>query len=193
MPDFLTAYRQTALKPGELLTAVLVPRKAETAVSDFLKLGSRSYLVISIAMVASVIQVSGDGVITAARLAVGACSPVAQRLAALEADLLGRNVSDRLDRIPNIGHLESLSPIDDVRASALIASRRSGPDSPAASYARGTQHEHGQIFPVTAGRSNCRLLRFDVSAMCCATTRVDRHQGWLRSGRLRGMLGVGQQ
>ena len=118
LPDFLTAYRQTALQPGELLTAVVVPRDAETAVSDFLKLGSRSYLVISIAMVASAIQVSGDGVIVEARLAVGACSPVAKRLAELEADLLGRNVSDQLELIPAIDHLASLSPIDDVRASA---------------------------------------------------------------------------
>ena len=118
LPDFLTAYRQTDLRPGELLTAVVVPREAETAASDFLKLGSRSYLVISIAMVASVIRVSDDGVIDDARLAVGACSPVAMRLPELEADLKGRNVGDQVERIPGTHHLGPLSPIDDVRAPA---------------------------------------------------------------------------
>jgi CO/xanthine dehydrogenase FAD-binding subunit len=116
--DFVTGYRQTDLRRGELLTAVSVPRETETASSDFLKLGSRSYLVISIVMVASVIQTFTDGTISDARLAVGACSPVAQRLATLEADLRGRHITDQLDRFVRMDHLAALSPIDDVRATA---------------------------------------------------------------------------
>jgi CO/xanthine dehydrogenase FAD-binding subunit len=116
--DFITGYRQTDLRPGELVTAVSVPRDIETASSDFLKLGSRSYLVISIVMVASAIQTLTDGTISDARLAVGACSPVAQRLAVLETDLRGRHISDQLDRVVSMDHLAMLSPIDDVRATA---------------------------------------------------------------------------
>jgi len=116
--DFLTGYRQTDLRPGELLTAVIVPRDAETSSSDFLKLGSRSYLVISIVMVASVIQTSTDGTISDVRLSVGACSPVAQRLTALEAELRGRHITDQFDHLLTVDHLAVLSPIDDVRATA---------------------------------------------------------------------------
>jgi CO/xanthine dehydrogenase FAD-binding subunit len=114
---FLTGYRQTALRPGELVTAVLAPLDRENAFSDFQKLGSRSYLVISIVMVATVLEVGTDGQVSDARVAVGACSPVAQRLVQLENDLRGVRVKD-LVQVPERSHLAPLAPIDDVRATA---------------------------------------------------------------------------
>ena len=58
---FLTGYRQTALRPDELLTAVLIPRGArDDARSAFLKLGLRRYLVISVVMVAVVVTTDPD-------------------------------------------------------------------------------------------------------------------------------------
>jgi CO/xanthine dehydrogenase FAD-binding subunit len=121
---FLTGYRQTALGSDELLTAVLVPHVPGGARSAFFKLGLRRYLVISVVMVAVVIVVDADGnggeTITDARIAVGACSPVAQRMPALEAQLVGRRVDevDEVDAATIAEHLSSLTPIDDVRASA---------------------------------------------------------------------------
>jgi CO/xanthine dehydrogenase FAD-binding subunit len=115
---FLTGYRQTDRRPNEIVTAVIVPRGAEGAFSDFQKLGSRSYLVISIVMVATVIESAGDGTIGEARIAVGACSPVAQRLTQLESELCGLKSSDRLEDLPTRDHLTGLAPIDDVRATA---------------------------------------------------------------------------
>ncbi len=85
--------RKTRRKPDELLTSVMVPRELEDAASTFVKLGARRYLVISISMVAAVVQVR-DRRILEARIAVGSCSAVARR------------------------HLAPLSPIDDVRATA---------------------------------------------------------------------------
>jgi N-methylhydantoinase B len=82
----------------------------------FEKLGARTYLVISIVMVAAVIEAAG-GRIARARIAVGACSPVAQRLPALEAALAGLRV-EAAAAIPQPEHLAPLSPIDDVRATA---------------------------------------------------------------------------
>jgi CO/xanthine dehydrogenase FAD-binding subunit len=115
---FLTGYRQTDRRPDELVTAVIVPRGGEGAFSDFQKLGSRSYLVISIVMVATVIEIAGDGIIDEARIAVGACSPVAQRLTQLESELRGLNSGDRLEDLPNRDHLSVLAPLDDVRGTA---------------------------------------------------------------------------
>ena len=114
---FLTGYRQTALRSYELLTAVLVPRDVEDARSAFLKLGLRRYLVISVVMVAVVVAVDPDGLVADARVAVGACSPVAQRLRSLESQLVGRSL-DELDAAAISEHLSTLSPIDDVRATA---------------------------------------------------------------------------
>jgi len=118
LEDFLTGYRETALRPDELLTAVLIPRELEDARSEFLKLGLRRYLVISIVMVAAVISVDPDGRVARARVAVGACSPVAQRLRSLEAELAGRSVEEDLGAVARPEHLSMLSPIDDVRATA---------------------------------------------------------------------------
>lgn len=111
---FILGPRRTALRPGELVSAVLVPDVAGR--SGFLKIGARRYLVISIAMVAGLVRVEA-GRLAELRLAVGSCSPVARRLATLEARLAGWDVSRPLPQVtPDL--LPELSPIADVRASA---------------------------------------------------------------------------
>ena len=114
--SFITGYRRTALLPGEIVTAVLAPRPSPSARSAFVKLGARRYLVISILTAAAVVETDAQGRIARAAVAVGAASPVAQRLPALEADL--RGVSGRPSAILAARHLAGLSPIDDVRATA---------------------------------------------------------------------------
>ncbi|MBX9989152.1 FAD binding domain-containing protein [Phreatobacter oligotrophus] len=113
---FSTGYRSTALASDELVTALIVP-KLDGARSTFVKLGARKYLVISIAMVAAVVATDEAGTITAARIAVGACSAVAQRLSALETALIGQPLAQAAGLV-SADHLASLQPIDDVRASA---------------------------------------------------------------------------
>lgn len=117
LSDFILGNRRTALRPGELVTAVLVPASAAEGRSIFLKLGARRYLVISIAMVAARIAVEGGRVAHAA-IAVGACSEVAQRLTALEADLVGKEANELLAQIVEDRHVSGLTPIGDVRADA---------------------------------------------------------------------------
>ena len=117
LADFIVGNRKTQRKADELLTAVLIPRALENAASTFVKLGARRYLVISISMVA-VVALVRDRRILEARVAVGSCSAVARRLRALEGELVGVSVRDGLDGVVRPEHLASLSPIDDVRASA---------------------------------------------------------------------------
>jgi CO/xanthine dehydrogenase FAD-binding subunit len=59
-----------------------------------------------------------EGRVTGAALAVGACSPVARRLPAVEAALLGAPVAEAVGRIDAQAVAAALSPIDDVRADA---------------------------------------------------------------------------
>ena len=115
--EFLVGSRQTLLRPDELLTAIWIPRRLENARSAFLKLGARRYLVISISMVAAVIDVE-DGQVAAARVAVGSCSAAATRLPALERDLIGAVAEAGLATLVTPHHLAPLSPITDVRATA---------------------------------------------------------------------------
>ena len=114
--QFIVGPRRTALAPGELVVALHVPKPARPAAGAFVKLGARRYLVISIAMASAVLEFDGDTVADA-RVAVGACSPVAERLPALEAALRGV-ARDRLAAIVAEDHLAPLQPIADVRGSA---------------------------------------------------------------------------
>ena len=113
---FITGNRSTVLAPGELLVALHVPKSPRAARSGFLKLGARRYLVISIAMAAATLEIE-DGRVASARIAVGACSAVAQRLPALEEALIGASAGALAERV-DARHLAPLSPIDDVRGSA---------------------------------------------------------------------------
>lgn len=113
---FVTGPRQTLLAPGEIVTAILVPTVEGRVWSGFEKLGARAYLVISIASVAALVRADG-GRVAEARLAVGACSPVPLRLAALEAALVGRPLAG-LSACVRPDHFAGLAPIDDVRATA---------------------------------------------------------------------------
>lgn len=114
---FILGPRRTALARGEVLTAIRIPKPAHRAASHFLKLGARKYLLISIAMAAAAVE-TRKGVVQSARIAVGACSPVAQRLPALEAALAGLPLNARIGDAVRDEHLAALNPIDDVRAAA---------------------------------------------------------------------------
>ena len=115
LSEFIKGVRETVLGRDELVTGIHVPSPPDNAKASFVKLGSRSYLVISIAMVSVLIVVDKVGRIEVARIAVGACSAVARRLAKLEADCIGQQVNE-IRVTPE--HLSPLSPIDDVRGSA---------------------------------------------------------------------------
>jgi CO/xanthine dehydrogenase FAD-binding subunit len=115
--DFVLGPRRTALQPGEMLAAVVVPEAGLQGRSAFVKLGARSHLVISIALVAARVVVDGGRVIEAS-VAVGSCSPVAVRLPWLEATLRGAPVADAVGLVRAEDVVSALLPIDDVRATA---------------------------------------------------------------------------
>lgn len=116
--EFVTGNRRTARRPNELMTALLIPKPTPGARSTWLKLGARRYLVISIAMVAAVLEPAPDGTVGRLRIAIGSCSVVARRLLDLERDVAGLPLNDRLADRVTPAHLAALSPIDDVRGTA---------------------------------------------------------------------------
>lgn len=118
LDEFLAGNRKTLRRQDEILAAVLVPRRIEHAASAFLKLGARRYLVISISMVAAVVQANEEGCVAEAHVAVGSCSAKALRLRELERDLVGARLEAGIGAAVKGEHLAALSPIDDVRATA---------------------------------------------------------------------------
>jgi CO/xanthine dehydrogenase FAD-binding subunit len=117
LEKFILGNRKTAIRLGEMVTAIRVPRDAATGTSAFVKLGARRYLVISIAMAAARLVAGPDGRIAEAAIAIGSCSAVAQRLPALETALVGRSMDASLATAVEAEHLAGLTPIDDVRGS----------------------------------------------------------------------------
>ena len=113
--EFVIGNRRTIRRPDELVIAVVVPMPSPIARSTFLKLGSRAYLVISIASVAAVIDVAPDGRVASARIVVGACSEVPARIEAAEARIVGQPATGSLGASIAAEDFDVLSPIDDVR------------------------------------------------------------------------------
>jgi CO/xanthine dehydrogenase FAD-binding subunit len=118
LSEFIVGNRKTLLRNDEILTAVIIPRTIEAGSSAFLKLGARRFLVISIVIVAAIVERDDAGRVAQARVAVGSCSAVAQRLPKLEQALVGMPADLGLGNQVIQAHLASLSPIDDDRASA---------------------------------------------------------------------------
>lgn len=116
--NFVLGNRRTALQPGEMVTAIRIPKSAAMGRSAFHKLGARRYLVISIAT-AAVRLVIEDGVVTNAAVAVGACAAAAKRLQGIETAIIGskadQSIADAIISAP----IKELTPIDDVRGTAI--------------------------------------------------------------------------
>lgn len=120
LADFVLGPRRTARRADEIAVGLRIPRAHDHAAARFQKLGSRRYLVISIAAVASVIARAPDNRITSARIAVGACGPVARRLHSVEQALIGTDGAS----CPEPG--DDLAPIDDIRATAAYRRQAAG-------------------------------------------------------------------
>lgn len=115
LADFVLGPRRTVRRDDEIVLGLHVPAPRGEARTHFGKLGARRYLVISIVAVAAFAEFRPDGRIARARVAVGACAPVACRLPGLEAALEGARADPAL---VTADCLAPLAPIDDVRASA---------------------------------------------------------------------------
>lgn len=116
LTEFVMGSRVTLLQADEIVSALVIPKKAAQGRSNFIKLGARKYLVISITMVSTRLNVDDRNRIVDAAIGVGACSVVARRLPELESALIGRDMSQDLVDVVDAGHFDDLSPIDDIRA-----------------------------------------------------------------------------
>lgn len=116
--DFIKGPGQTALLPGELLSAVIVKSPEQSVLHHFEKLGQRAALAISIASLAALLRIDAAGVVLSARLAWGSLGPTVITCRPAEAALEGRRLShETLVRAAALAK-EAVSPIDDIRASA---------------------------------------------------------------------------
>lgn len=107
----------TALKTGEIVTAIRVPPPVAGSGTAYHSLSQRGKLDCSAVGVGTMIVLKGDHC-TDARIIVGACAPVPMRTRAAEKMLIGKGITDTLIRRAAQKASEETSPITDVRASA---------------------------------------------------------------------------
>ena len=118
LSNFIVGDRKTIRRGDEILTAIIVPRTIDAGASKFYKLGARRFLATSIVTAAVVLEQDARGRVGRARVAVGSCSPVAQRLPKLELTLIGKVAEPGLGNLDAGADLATLSAMDDVHASA---------------------------------------------------------------------------
>lgn len=118
LKDFYTGFRQTDLRPNELLSAISLPAFDDGERGVFLKLGLRRAQAISVVDVAVVLRWDESGAITSARIALGSVAATIISAPLAEDFLIGKVLT--AESIAEAGRLASLSakPIDDIRGSA---------------------------------------------------------------------------
>lgn len=115
--DFFRGPGKTALSHGEFLRAVLIPLPNPKLSPFFHKIGRRKALTIAIASLGALLHVEGD-LIQEVRLAAGSVAPTPIRLRRVEERANGKRVTASLIEEARKLARQSVSPIDDIRASA---------------------------------------------------------------------------
>jgi len=114
--QFNLGYKQTALKPDELMTQLSWARPGPGTVHVFYKIGMRRGDAISVVNAAVGLTLKGKAC-SHARIAMGSVAPTVVRAEKAEQLLAGREIDDRLiDEAAELA-ASAVSPIDDLRAS----------------------------------------------------------------------------
>jgi carbon-monoxide dehydrogenase medium subunit len=113
--EFVVGYRATALQPGELVTAIRVPKIVAPARAVFAKLGNRRDQAISVVHAAIALDFDG-AVVRTARVALGSVASTVVRIDDAEAVLTGRALTAATVAAAARAAGAAVRPIDDVRA-----------------------------------------------------------------------------
>ncbi len=120
--EFFVAYRKTALRPGEILKTIVVPRFASqpslTRKCAWYKVSKRREMDISTVAACFTLYLNLDGVLQSARLAYGGVAAMPARARQTEQALLGKPWCEETVRqvLPMLAG--EFTPISDVRGSA---------------------------------------------------------------------------
>jgi len=115
---FFTGYYETVLEPDEIVTEIMVPQRparSGTAFLKFLPATQDDYATVS---VAAQIVLARNGIITEARVALGAAATVPVRAASVEAALSRKTADEKTFREAAALVVRDIDPIADFRGSA---------------------------------------------------------------------------
>jgi CO/xanthine dehydrogenase FAD-binding subunit len=115
---FLVGPGRTALGPGELLTALLLPAAPPSAAGAYVRLGTRAAMDVATVAAAVLVACDPDGVVRVARIALAAVAPTCRRAPEAEALLVGRPLTAAAIAAAADAAAAHAAPIDDLRAPA---------------------------------------------------------------------------
>ncbi len=116
--SFFVGPGETAIRPGEILCRILVPRPQQGTCTASLKYGPRRAMDCAVASVAVALTIDLSGICRRARIALGSVAPTPIRSRRAEALLEGQELSDPWMKKAAGAALEDSRPITDLRASA---------------------------------------------------------------------------
>ena len=120
--EFFVAYRQTALRPGEILKTIVVPRGASqpglTRKCAWYKVSKRRELDISTVAACCTVDLDPGGVVRHARLGYGGVAALPARATRTEEALLGKRWCEETVRAVRPVLAGEFNPISDLRGSA---------------------------------------------------------------------------
>ncbi len=123
LADFHTGVRKTVMADDEMVTGISFASLASNARGLFVKLGLRRAQAISVVHLAAVLEFdaevdSDQATVSGARIALGSVAPTIVRLPDVEELLVGHELtSEVIERASSLAQ-NSVSPIDDLRATA---------------------------------------------------------------------------
>jgi CO/xanthine dehydrogenase FAD-binding subunit len=113
--EFHTGYKQTAMRAGELIARVRLPRPAGDLRSYYRKVGTRRAQAISKVCLAATATVRG-GRAESLRVAVGSVAPTVVRCVRTEELLRGRQLDEGSIKAARETLAREIAPIDDIRS-----------------------------------------------------------------------------
>jgi CO/xanthine dehydrogenase FAD-binding subunit len=115
---FILGPDRTALREGEMLTRILLPRYSSFPYYGFEKIGRRRAMAIAVTSFAGLVRRSADGTIETARFAWGSVGPTVVRIPSLEQALVGARLD--ANHIRQVAQMvrSHIAPISDLRATA---------------------------------------------------------------------------
>lgn len=123
LKDYFIAYKQTALKPGELIGEIILPPLEGDSFIRIKKAAKRISVDISSISSAICLQYNEDGRIKQARLAYGGAAAIPKLSLAFEALLMGKKPEELEPDAIAQAVAEEFSPLSDVRGSAGYRSK----------------------------------------------------------------------
>ncbi len=115
--DFIKGPGKTDLRKGEVLYKIEIEDKHPDYIHIFKKVGKRVAMTISVVSMGLIFK-QIDGIICDIKIAYGAVSPVVLRMEELEYYLVGKSIDEETLRKAREIVMNSVSPIDDIRATA---------------------------------------------------------------------------